>query len=288
MLLFGGSGLLGSKIRELLATRYTIISPPRERVDLRKKQHIEKILSETNAACIVYAAGETNVDRAEEFREYAKKVNSEAIASIVKQAARDKIPVIYFSTDAVFKGDQSERPYKEDDLVSPLNFYGVTKAKGESHVLSASSANLVVRLITLYSSYFPKKLDFARNTLLKLSENKQCFGITDQHFNPMFSNDAAKGLAAVIEKKVSGIIHFGAKDYMSNYQFARNIAHRFGYDDDLVIPITLSDFLKGKKAKRAKYTWLDTTKAREQLGEELLHTNNQNIDIFYRELLGRK
>lgn len=281
MLLFGGSGLLGTRIRELLSSRYAIVAPVRAEVDLMFQNDVEKVIEKTESDVIVYAAGETNVDMAEKNREYSMKINKDAISWIVKRAAFNQIPVIYFSTDAVFKGDKSESPYKETDTISPINYYGFTKAKGEDSVLSVSEKNLVIRLINLYTSFFSGKPDFARNILDKLSRRERCFGIVDQYFNPTFSNDAVCGLSLAIDKKISGILHLGATDYLSNYHFAQQIAYMFGYDKTAISPITLSDFFKGKKAKRAKYAWLNVAKAQKIFGQNLLHTNNQNLEIFH-------
>lgn len=281
MLLFGGSGLLGTKIKELLSKNFAIAAPFRSKVNLEVRADVEKIIEEINPDVIVYAAGVTNVDWAEKNREYSMKINKDAISWIVKRAAFNQIPVIYFSTDAVFKGDKSESPYKETDTISPINYYGFTKAKGEDCVLSVSEKNLVIRLINLYTSFFSGKPDFARNILDKLSRKERCFGIVDQLFNPTFSNDAVRGLSDAIDKKISGILHLGATDYLTNYNFTQEIAYKFGYAKSAISPITLSDFFKGKRAKRAKYTWLDVAKAQKIFGQNLLHTNNQNLEIFH-------
>src|SRR3989344_1326790 len=152
LLLFGGSGLLGSRIIKLLSQKYTIIAPSRTVVDLARKDDVEKYMKDTSANIVVYAAGIKNVDEAERKKEYAMRVNKEAVSWILKYLAPVGVPLVYFSTDAVFKGDKAEKPYNETDTVSPLNYYGLTKAKGEELVISSSKNNLIIRLITLYRS----------------------------------------------------------------------------------------------------------------------------------------
>ena len=44
VLVFGGSGLIGSRIRQLLQTKYQIIAPSHLRVDVADKKKIEKII----------------------------------------------------------------------------------------------------------------------------------------------------------------------------------------------------------------------------------------------------
>lgn len=288
MVLFGGSGLLGTRIRQLLFDKYSIIAPTHKEVDVIIKKDIDNAFDNIKTDVILYAAGIANVEAVEADKKHAMEINREAVSWIAKRAARQNIPVVYISTDAVFKCDQANRPYKETDKVSPLNYYGLTKAEGEKVVLSASDKNLVIRLITLYSSGFRYKLDFARSVLKKLFEEGRCYGICDQYCNPTFVDDAVNGLSAAIEKKISGILHLGATNYMTNYEFVQEIAVRFGYAKSVVLPITLSNLFKGRMVKRGRYTWLDTTKAQRLLGKNTLHTINQSLNIFHAQILNSK
>lgn len=285
MLLFGGSGLLGTRIKELLKEKYTIISPTHAEVDLLAQRQVENTLGKKKYDVIVYAAGITSIDNVEQDKEYAMKLNRDVVVLIAKHAARMAVPLVYFSTDAVFKGDRSESPYTESDGVNPLNYYGLTKAEGEQVVLSASAKNLVIRLITLYTSFFSHRLDFARLVIAKLAHKETCYGISDQFYNPTFSDDAVQALFVALQKKVSGIFHAGATDYMTNYDFSRTLARTFHYDEKSILPITLAEFVKGKTVNRAQFPWLDTKKTQTILGSSVLHTNRQNISILHAQML---
>ena len=76
-----------------------------------------------------------------------------------------------------------------------------------------------------------------------------------------------------------------ATDYLTNYDFARAVVTRFGFNAEKILPIDLSTFFKGKIAKRAQYTWLDTAKSQKLLGPRILHTNAQSIDLFYKNFI---
>jgi dTDP-4-dehydrorhamnose reductase len=285
MLLFGGTGLIGSRIIQLL-NNFEIYAPVRNTVDLTKKSAVEKIISETDCDVIVYAAGVTNQDFAEKNRDLALYINKEIIQLIVKKIEHKKIPVVYFSTDAVFSGKQKDRPYTETDRPSPVNYYGLTKLAGEEAVLSASNINLVLRLISVYTGISHDKLDFARITVKNLSAGKSCYGIIDQFFNPILVDTIVSGLDLLITKKISDIVHLGATDYLSNYDFTKLVAKKFSFDEKLIIQIKLKDFYKKRDAQRGKFAWLDTTLAQKILGSGVLKTNKQNINLFYKEVLG--
>lgn len=280
IILFGATGLVGSRIVDLLSERIDIMAPRRSEVDLTDSENIKRYLDGKRVDYIVYAAGIAKQDQAEEEKEFALMLNAKTPALISKIANEESIPVIYFSTDAVFDGNKSEKPYNEVDHINPVNYYGFTKAKGEDAVLRGGRKNLVLRLISVYSGKFEKKKYFARRVLDKLSANEVCEGITDLYFNPSFSDDICYSLASSIEKEVSGIFHIGACDIITNYDFMVNMAKEFSYDEKLIKKTKFRDFFKDHPAKRGQYTWLDTTKGQKILGKGAMHTNAFNLKVF--------
>jgi dTDP-4-dehydrorhamnose reductase len=281
MLLFGGTGLIGSRIK-LLLNNYDIYAPNRSEVDITKSIAMEKVVAEYKYDLIVYAAGITNQDIAESNKELTCIINTKAIEWIAKAAAANKIPVVYFSTDAVFPGTKKS-PYTEKDNPAPINYYGKTKLAGEEAVLSASSKNL--RLISVYTGSPHHKTDFARLILRNLSAGKSCYGITDQYFNPGFADNIVLSMNLLVNKKASAILHLGSTDYLTNYEFTKHIAKKFSLNEKMIKKIKLKDFFSERVAKRGKYAWLDSTLSQKILGVGVLQTNQQNIDLFYKQIL---
>lgn len=284
MLLFGGSGLLGSRIK-ILPSNFDIYTPPRTEVDVTERKSIEKIVNKISADVIVYAAGITNQDFAEHNRDITLLVNKEAVTWVASIAAKKKIQLIYFSTDAVFTGNQKNRPYTETDVPSPVNFYGQSKLAGEKAVLAASENNLVLRLISLYTGFPHHKTDFARIIVKDLLHGKNCVGIIDQFFNPGFIDNIVFCLNMLINKKINGVLHLGSADYLTNYEFAQRIAEKINVDVKLVNKITVKKFFDNRAAGRGKYPWLDISRAQGILGPGVLNTNKQNINLFYKQIL---
>ena len=280
MLLFGGTGLIGTRIQELLLEKYNIIAPNRMELDLMNKRAIKSFIGNRKFHVIVYAAGVTKQDVAERKHEIADKLNSLAVGWIANIARLTSTPVVYFSTDAVFKGDKDDSPYRETDKVEPVNYYGISKARGENLVLSTSNNNLVLRLSSVFTGKYERKIDLARKIVEKLSKREECFGIIDQFMTLTFSDDAAFGLLSAIKKNIKGILHLSSTDSISNYNFARLIAIKFNYDENLVIPCKMDEVVKDG-GKRSKDGWLDTTKAQKVLGKNILHSNTQNISKFF-------
>lgn len=274
--------MVGSRILELLSSRYTIIAPRRDEVNISDKAQIKDTIQAIKPNHIIYAAAVSNPDAAEEQKEYAMHINAIVPGFIANLAAKGRFPLLYFSTDAVFPGYQKDRPYKENDRVDPVNYYGITKQKGEENVLSASGGNCVLRLITVYSHYYPKKKDTVRLAASAFQNGKQFTGIVDQYFNPTYVDDAVLAVDRVIEKKVKGVLHFGAAEFVSNYEFIEHIARVGGFHGIDIKKITVKDFCKGRKAKLGKYVWLDTAKAKNLLGEDAVLPVEKSLKRFWK------
>lgn len=283
ILIYGGSGLVGSEIVKLLAENFILIAPTHTDVDLTNAKQIKRNIDETAPDQIIYATGITKVDLAEKQPELAFMLNSEAPKIIAEIAASNLIPVHYLSTNAVFDGTQSDRPYREDDKPNPVSIYGKSKLEGEKHVLNASRSHCVLRTIMPYSSFYPKKEDFARVVLESLEQGKQVAGIVDQIINPIYVKTLARAIKKILTKRAGGIYHLAAADWMSNAEFVQRLIRTFNYSKDLIIPTTLEKFYQQKSGPRTPYYWLDTKKFHTDFGAKILHSIDDDLRLFRRD-----
>lgn len=288
ILVFGGSGLVGSRIRQLLGIKYKIIAPSHLQVDITNKEKTKQIIKETKPDYIIYAAGLTSVDKAENYPKIAFSLNAKVPAFIAKYAASIGIPVLYFSTDAVFDGTKSNRPYVESDKPHPLSRYGKSKLLGEQQVLYASKKNCIARIIMVYSHDFTKKKLFVQIALDALKKGEKIFGVIDQVVNPVYVDDIVAAVDLLIKSKSYGIYHLGATDYVTNYEFVKRMAKIFNLNEGLVEKISFDEFFKGKPSPRTKFCWLDTSKFRKKFGNNILHSTYEGISLFKKNLTLRE
>lgn len=282
LIIYGGSGLVGSCLVQTLSSSYYIIAPSRREIDLTKQTSLKKHLRTHRPSTIIYAAGLTSIEACEEYPKQAYLLNSIIPGQISKEAAELEIPLYFFSTDAVFDGKNKEHPNRETDIPNPTSVYGKSKLLGEEYVLNASKENVIIRLIMVYSASFEKKVDFARKIVNNLIEGKSVYGISNQIINPILVDDIASALIKMLSKRTKGVYHLGAKDYLTNLEFVLSLAEKFHLNNSAVIPITLDNFFKNHLISRSKYCWLDTKKFCNEFGSEILHTNNESISIFQR------
>ena len=119
-------------------------------LDLAAPHAIPATLDRLAPDMIVNPAAYTAVDKAEDERDLAMRVNGEAPAAIARWAAARGVPLIHFSTDYVFDGS-GDRAWREDDAPHPCRPMG--RASSPARTKSARpAAPLIVRTSWVYAA----------------------------------------------------------------------------------------------------------------------------------------
>jgi dTDP-4-dehydrorhamnose reductase len=246
VLVTGASGQLGQCLQDDHLTEIDAIYLDRADFDLASKASMEAALDQYKPDYIVNCAAYTNVDGAESDRDSAANVNHFGVMDLANLCADRKIKVIHISTDFVFDG-KSRKPYKPEDVCSPLGVYGQTKLLGESALCQIMPEDsMIIRTSWLYSEY---GANFVK-TMLRLFDTKEEFRVVhNQQGSPTY----AQGLAALIWHVLEtrqfspGIYHWCDKGITTWYDFANEIGTR-GYEKGLIankgiaLPILSSEY----------------------------------------------
>lgn len=237
----------------------------RPKLDLADPSGIEDILYETGGDLIVNAAAYTAVDQAEAEPELAEAINGIGAGVIAGVAAAMSVPLIHISTDYVFDGTL-DRPYREDDPVSPLGVYGTSKLLGETAVAEATGDHAILRTAWIYS---PFGKNFVK-TMLRLAQDRDEIGVVaDQFGSPTSALDLADGIYAVAKNLLSkpqegtlrGIFHMAGGGFASWAELASEIfavSARLGGPSAKVRPLSTADY--PTRAKRPANSRLDCGK----------------------------
>jgi dTDP-4-dehydrorhamnose reductase len=118
-------------------------------VDITNQDEIEERLLLGRPAAVINTAALSGIEAAEADPETARAINADAPAKLAEFCARNDVPLIQISTDYVF-GATADRPWRESDVVSPVNTYGRTKAEGERRVLEAHPRACIARVAWLF------------------------------------------------------------------------------------------------------------------------------------------
>ena len=112
------------ELREIASTECEWLFTDIEELDICSEVAVREFVKSHHVGVIINCAAYTNVDRAEQEQETAKRVNSDAVAILAKIAKEYDAKLIHISTDYIFGGEVHNTPIKEDAEPSPLGVYG--------------------------------------------------------------------------------------------------------------------------------------------------------------------
>lgn len=288
ILVFGGSGLVGSKFIELNSANFEIKSPSATEIDILNKYQLDKILDQENPEVVINFAAMTNVEAAEKEKDNKEglvfRVNALGAKNVAISCKNNNIRLIHISTEYVFDGTKQDSPYTEDDRQNPINWYGVTKLFGEEYVLESGCQLTIVRISMPFSSHYQLKEDIARFFLEQLRMGNQIKAVADQKITPTLVNDISSALKVLLEKQSTGIYHVCSRDSMTPLEFAKTISEIFHLDYALISSVNLAEYNKNKQAKLLKYSWLNPAKFEKEFGDQILHTAEEGLQIFKNQI----
>ena len=259
ILVTGANGQLGSEMQVIAAAypHYNFLFVAKEALAIDDEAAVRYYFSSHVIDCCVNCAAYTAVDKAETETEKAMKINAIAVGNLAKICAEQKAMFIHISTDYVFDGTASE-PYKEDDLVSPVNFYGASKLKGEELAIQNNPDSIIIRTSWVYSSFGN---NFVKTMLRLMSERESVNVVSDQQGCPTYAADLAAAIMQIIESKVqltgSTIFNYSNTGATNWYQFAEAI-QALSKSNCIVHPIPAAKY--PTPAKRPSYSVMDTAK----------------------------
>jgi dTDP-4-dehydrorhamnose reductase len=223
ILLFGGSGQLG---RELSAHAQQCSVPlsalTHPEVDIADSAAVSRAIESIRPSLVVNAAAYTKVDLAEREIELAYRSNSVGPSILAQACSHYRTPLVHISTDHVFDGRQST-PYRENDLIGPINVYGASKAAGEQAIRDHLTEHVILRTSWLYSAYGHNIL----KTIVKLARERDHLKfVSDQRGSPTSTHDLAEAILRVTQqlsagRQVWGTYHFAGEGATTWYEFAR-------------------------------------------------------------------
>ena len=242
----GATGLVGSRIVELLNKDFDFIPLNHDTVDITDAESVKKTLENLDYDLLLHCAGYTNVDKAETEKDQARLLNVTATKNLFELSQKMQKKFIYISTDFVFDG--TNPPYDENSTPNPIGYYGQTKYDGEKVVKDNA---MIVRISYPYRADYDKRSDFFRTIKSLLLHGEKIKGITDSTITPTFIDDIAFGLKYLINNFSTDTFHLVGADSLTPYDAFQEIAKIFKLKHDLISKITCDDFFHGK-AKRPR------------------------------------
>lgn len=237
----GSTGLIGTKIIELLKNDFQFIELLQENLDITNQDLVNKTLNDLDFDLLLHLAAYTNVDGAEIEKDLAFKINVGGTLNLFQTVKSKGLKFIYISTDFVFDGGSP--PYFEDSLPHPVSYYGKTKLEGEKIIKDQA---MIVRLSYPYRDPYPLKKDFVQGIINLLRQGKKLQMVTDSSITPTLVDDIAFGLKHLINNYTPDIFHLVGADSFSPFDAGKLIADKFAFDQSLIQPTSYDQYFKNK------------------------------------------
>ena len=252
VLVIGSKGMLGQDLcSEFKKKGIDSVGWDREDIDITKSEEMNKI--DSSFTHIINCAAYTDVDGSESNHELCDAINIDGIRNITDRCNELDIVLVSISTDYVFDGEQES--YNEDNVRDPLNYYGLSKSRGEEYIESNLKKYFIVRTAWL----FGKNGNNFVKTMIKLGKSKdEIKVVNDQIGSPTYTVDLSLAIIdLILEEKRYGIYHLINSGSCSWFEFAKEIM-KLSNLDCKVLPCTSEEFLRD--AKRPKYSILNNNK----------------------------
>jgi dTDP-4-dehydrorhamnose reductase len=205
VLVTGAAGMLGHRVvADARARGWEAVGIDLAEADLTDPAQAQDAVEEHAPDAVVHCAAFTDVDGAEEREDAALAVNADASANIAAAAAMLGARIVAVSTDYVFDGTLTGRPYVESDPAAPLGAYGRTKRAGEEAVIGHNPDHAIARTAWLFGVGGKNFCD----TMLDLgAERDEVAVVTDQIGSPTWAGHLSPALLDLAAARATGIFH---------------------------------------------------------------------------------
>lgn len=240
-----------------------------KKLDLLNTNLIDKTLYSVEPDVIIHLAAQTHIDKCESDKKNSKsgvvwKTNVNATKEIALFAAKNKIPLIYLSTECVFDGEKEA--YSEKDKKKPRSWYGITKSEAEDLILNSGGKSSIIRSVVAYHKADRKKTIHGK-LLNQLNSNEIIKVVGDQKFTPTYTYDIIKTIKKILDDDLEGIFHVAPDLISTPYDLAQLIAVRNNHKKSKVKKTTMKKLLGEERASlRLKNAVLNSKSSIKKLG----------------------
>jgi len=250
LLLTGSSGLVGSRLVELLSDKYQLLIPDEKEFNLLDPDTLSVYLQAHQPDVVFNLGAFTDVNAAEkqtgDKSGLCWRLNVDGVKSLL-EFLPEKSRFIQVSTDMVFSGEEQDPgPYAENHSLpedsKKLTWYGWTKSRGEQ--LTFDAGHSVLRIIYPIRLRFKDKADYLRSILNKYTQGSLHPLFSDQVITLTYIDHLASVVSAIVDQNLSGIFHVSSSNSTTPFELVKYTLEKLKQDSSVLKQSSLKDYLK--------------------------------------------
>lgn len=226
ILITGAQGQVGKELVSIANQRgFDVIAAGQTELDITQLKNIKSYFEVHQPDLVINAAAYTAVNKAEEEQDITYAINRDGTANLAAVSKEKNIPLLHISTDYVFDGTKSEA-YSENDAVSPLGVYGISKWQGEETIRQTLPEHIILRVAWVFGA---QGNNFVKTMLRLAKDRDELSVVADQFGRPSPAKDIAKTLIILAEQYQKektlewGTYHYCGDEKVSWCGFAKEI-----------------------------------------------------------------
>lgn len=221
VLIIGGNGYVGSRLRQVLAQIYTVESVDccwynHDDLSLRTDYHKLTADDLVNYNAVVLLAGHSSVASCVGPIQSPWLNNVTNFTDLVAKLSRKDIPLIYASSASVYGNSEPGQLFTEDNRqFIPVNNYDITKytLDLEAKVAIANGQPVIGLRFGTVNGWAPNlRADVMINAMYDAAQTQGKITVTNKHINRALLGieDLCRGIAHCIERPVAGIYNMAS------------------------------------------------------------------------------
>lgn len=208
--------------------------------------------------------------------DYVNEVNVNSTKRIAELCDKNKIKLIFTSTDLVYDGEQGSY-LDENAKLNPASLYAETKLKSEYEIKNLTDDYVTLRTSLLYGIGYNHSRNNFHFMLNNFIEGKPSRLFYDQYRTPLWLKDAAELIREIMNQDIkSETINFGGKERISRTELAEIVCDEGGFDKGLIERISMDDV---KGLHKVKDVSMNTSKLNS------FGINQKSVESSVREIL---
>ena len=263
LLVTGAAGMLGRRVvADASAAGWSVLGTDLSGADIDLDLTDASATLQAFAAAapkaVIHCAAFVDVDGAEEKEDLALRVNGEASGNVAAACKSVGSRLVAVSTDYVFDGTLTGRPYGEADATAPLGAYGRTKLAGELAIAEQTDDFVIARTAWLFG--WPGK-SFPDTMLRVGADRGEVAVVTDQVGSPTWTGHLSQALVALASESITGVVHAAGGGQCSWHALTVELYKQAGLEHVVVNETDSTAFVR--PAPRPAWSVLATERASE-------------------------